>query len=127
MEKKQREVIITAQSRNTTTNPHQHGNITNIELLSFCFSVVFFSFSLSSSNREELSDDFKRHPFSFGDFKVHKGPRDATDDCIHSKHTSKSNGFKQYRETVSDDNVTYPERESTNGYADSTYSSWEDL
>lgn len=72
---REREMIITAQSKKTTTNPHEHGNITQtFDLKSFSFSLVFGSFSLSSSNGEELCDDFKWHAFSFGDFNEHKDP-----------------------------------------------------
>lgn len=73
--KTEREIIITAQSRRkTTTNPTRRWKHYKLDLLSLSFSVGFINFSSSSSNREKLSDDFKRHTFSFRDLKEHKDP-----------------------------------------------------
>lgn len=79
------------------------------------------------SDGKEFCNDFERHAFCFGNFKVDKHHGHDTDNSIEPEYAGKSNGIEHHGETICDDDVTYPECESTDGNTDTTDSSREDL
>lgn len=82
---------------------------------------------LFCTDREELGDNFKGHPLCLWYLEVHKNPCDSTDDCINAKDSREAKGFEHDGESVSDDDVTDPESEGTDGDAETAHRGREDL
>lgn len=90
-------------------------------------SIVLGCSNLFCTNSEELCNNFKWHSFSFWHLQENKHPSDDTYNGIQSKNSWETNGSKQDGKRVSNDDVTDPEREGTNGNAKATHSGWENL